>query len=160
MIEDGPQIVVIEPYREFVRDLAKLPWTIEQFRGGWEPPREEPLPEIDVGNLQAWQLARLSRKLRDNGAYQVLALLLDLLLTVDAVPGRHAAAKYTAGQRWVWITQEQLAKELGVRLVTVNRGMKTLKARDLVLTRKIWRDGKLNTEYCVDFGGIGRLLET
>jgi hypothetical protein len=161
VIEDGPQVVFIEPFRMFIRNLAKVPWTLEQLRARWEPQRqrEQEVPEADIGKLQAWQLARLNRKLKDKCAFEVLSLLLDVLLTPDAIARRHSAAKYRDGCRWVTMTRELMAKELRVSLPTVDRGLSALREVGLVLTRSVKLGERRASEYSVDFDKLRELLK-
>jgi hypothetical protein len=159
VIEDGPRVAIIEPFRSLIWYLARIPWTLEKFRSQWEPPRQEELPEMDLGHLQTWQLARLNRRLHDKCAFQVLALLLDLLLTSDAIRGQQFATKYYDGRRWVSTTQKKLAKEVGVSPATVARAVESLKKQGLLLVRPTKSDGCRYGEYSVDLGGIQELLK-
>jgi len=159
VIEDGPRVAIIEPFRNLIGYLAKIPWTLEQFRSQWEPPRQKQLPEMDLGHLQTWQLARLNRRLHDKCAFQVLALLLDLLLTSDAIRGQHPATKYYDGRRWVLTTQKRMANEVGVSPATVARAVKSLKERGLLLIRPTKSGDCSYAEYSVDLGRIQELLE-
>ncbi len=121
----GPVRVAVESFGRFVRTLAAASPTLDSLRS---PAVEDAAGGTTVQIPRPWELARLVPK---QAEFQLLAFLLAILFDMPPDEARQYIVRRD-GERWINVTQERLAEQLGVSVRKVQRAAAALQQKGLI----------------------------
>ena len=122
--------VTVEHFGRFLRTLAAGDITLESLR---LRPQETPAP-ASPPKLGPWALAR---RCQGEAEFRLLAYLVEVLFHMSPATSQKYIVR-VEGERWVAITEDQLAKRIGLSTRTIQRTICSLRGREIIETR---RDG-------------------